>query len=79
MSNRMLFDERAAFAKVGRRIKSLVEFSGVPKGTHGEVTRADQSGKGYTVAIQWELPERIGKPLVDWFTRDEYERYLEEV
>jgi len=76
MSNRMLFDECAALAKVGHRIKTLVEFSGVPRGTLGEVTRADRSGAGYTVAIQWELSERIGKPLIDWFTRDEYERFL---
>ncbi|MDD5559010.1 hypothetical protein [Candidatus Methylomirabilis sp.] len=79
MSERILFDESAALAKVGRRIKTLVEFSGVPKDTLGEVTRADKSGEGYTLAIQWELPEHCEKPLVDWFTRGEYERYLEEL
>lgn len=79
MSERILFDESTALTKVGQRIKTLVEFSGVPRGTLGEVTRADKSGEGYTLAIQWELPERRGKPLVDWFTRNEYERYLEEL
>lgn len=79
MSERILFDESAALAKVGRRIKTLIEFSSVPRGTLGEITRADKSGEGYTMAIQWELPERRGKPLVDWFTKSEYERYLEEV
>lgn len=79
MSNRMLFDDRAALAKVGLRIQTLVEFSGVPRGTLGEVTRADRSGEGYTVAVQWKLPDRVGKPLVDWFTRDEYEGFLVEI
>lgn len=60
-------------------IKTLIEFSGVPRGTLGEVTRADKSGEGYTLAIQWELPERHGKPLVDWFTKGEYERFLVEI
>lgn len=79
MSTRMPFEECAALTKVGRRIKTMVEFSGVPRGTFGEVTRADRSGEEYTVAIQWELSERLGKPLVDWFTKDEYERFLVEV
>jgi hypothetical protein len=76
MSERILFDEGAVLAKVGQRIKTLIEFAGVPRGTLGEVTRADESGEGYTLAIQWELPERRGKPLVDWFIKSEYERYL---
>lgn len=42
MSERILFDESAALTKVGQRIKTLVEFSGVPRGTLGEVTRADK-------------------------------------
>jgi hypothetical protein len=78
MSERTPFNESAALTKVGQRIKALVEFSGVPRGTLGEVARADKSGEGYTLAIQWDLPERRAKPLVDWFTKDEYERYLEE-
>jgi hypothetical protein len=79
MSGRTLFDGSTALANVGRRIKTLVGFSGVPRGTLGEVIRADKSGEGYTLAIQWELRERHGKPLVDWFTKSEYERYLEEL
>lgn len=51
MSERILFDENTALAKAGQKIKTLVQFSGVPKGTLGEVTRADKSGEGYTLAI----------------------------
>ncbi len=115
---------------MGRRIQSLVEFSGVPKGTTGLVISADSAGlvkhwdgagkEIYDVAIQWDtqtaqmalaaLDRRLEKtdenentiernaqrdqlleeqdvllfiqsqkPLVDWFTKEEYERYLIEL
>ena len=101
------FDE--AQAKVGRR-KTLVEFSGVPKDTTGQVVSADAAGKVkppfgkarevFDLAIQWNLPRaqplaelvipgdmptephifvRTGKPLVDWFSKSEYEQYLQEL
>jgi len=67
-------------ALVGQRIRTLTEFSGVPAGTGGKVTRADSAGRddSYTVAIQWELSGRAD-PLVDWFTRDEFYHYLEQI
>jgi hypothetical protein len=102
------FDE--AQAKVGRKVKTLVEWSGVPKNTSGRVIRADPAGKikspfgeaqeVFDVAIEWDLPRRqpwaemvipgeaptepyihirTGNPLVDWFTKAEYEQYLEEI
>lgn len=99
------FTEEEAEAKIGRRIITLVDFSGVPKETTGQVTQADSLGieeggsdRTFTVAIQWNLPRskpqaelvipdkdepyafvQTGKPLVDWFTKDEYEQYLEEL
>ena len=105
---REYFSQAEAKAKVGQRIQTRVEFSGVPQGTTGRVISADEAGwakppfgRGevvYDVAIQWDLmqPEpfadlvipagaepylhiQTGKPLVDWFTRDEYERYLDEL
>jgi len=68
------------FRLVGQRIRTLVEFSGVPAGTNGKVTCADKAGcdDGYTVAIQRKMPGRAA-PLVDWFTRDEFYRYLEQL
>jgi hypothetical protein len=72
------FSRGEALALVGQRIRTLVEFSGVLAGTGGKVTRADEGGCGsYTVAIQWELPGR-SSPLVDWFRRGEFYRYLEQ-
>ena len=59
-----------------KRNRTRVEFSAVPAGTSGQVTRAD----GGTVAIEWALEARYGRirrPLVDWFTREEYEQFSE--
>ena len=75
---RQLFDEVNARALVGTRVRTRVEFSGVPVGTAGQVVRADRSGDGYTLGVEWELTGRT-KPLVDWFSRSEYERFLAEV
>jgi hypothetical protein len=76
-------------AKVGTRVRSLMEFSGVPKGTEGVVD--EDYGTGVMVA--WDLPdwplpagylEYDGRPAVasgilrDGFTWDEL-IYLEEV
>jgi hypothetical protein len=75
----------------GTRIRTMVEFSGVPQGTTGTVMGAAETGRdtaavfmqpgkagseGYTVAIQWDLPGR-DKPLVDWFSKADFERYLQ--
>jgi hypothetical protein len=110
MKEREYFSFDEAQAKVGRRIKTLVEWSGVPKDTTGQVIRFDPAGQTkppfgearetFDVAIQWDLPRaqplaelvipgdapnnpyihiRTGKPLVDWFTKSEYEEYLEEL
>ena len=105
---RQYFTQAEAEGKVGRRIQTRVDFSGVPRGTTGQVISADEAGwakppfgkeeEVYDVAIQWDLPRpepfadlvipagtepyihiQTGKPLVDWFTKDEYERYLDEV
>ena len=95
------FTKSEAEPLVGKRIRTLVRFSGVPEGTTGIVIRADSAGRvkigdrvaeEFDLAIQWDLPGsveaplagavplgasvRAGKPLVDWFTKDEYERYL---
>jgi hypothetical protein len=59
------FTKTEAEAKVGKKIRTLVEFSGVPKGTTGQVVRVDPMGKTkpafgeasevYDVVIQWNL------------------------
>jgi hypothetical protein len=71
--------------KVGLRVKSNVDFSGVPKGTHGIIDALYEEGGGCFVA--WDLPDRPlpadytkwneksaitpGQPLRDGFAWDE--------
>jgi hypothetical protein len=74
------FNRADAEELLWRRVRTKVEFSGVPKDTAGAVVRVDTGSypERYTVGIQWDLPGRA-QPLVDWFTRDEYQRFLEQV
>jgi hypothetical protein len=69
------FTESEAKDKIDRSIRSLVEFSGVPKGTVGKVVQIDELAGGYDIVVEWFLPGR-GKPLRDWFSKDEFEKYL---
>ena len=54
------------------KVISLVEFSGVPKGTTGicENDSSEDSKK-----VTWDLDR--SKPLVDWFNEWEFKKYLE--
>lgn len=80
------FTQAEAAAKVGRTVRSRVEFSGIPKGSRGKAVKADPMGhslKGgvkaevWDVVIEWEDDSRT-KPIRDWFNKDEYEQFLEE-
>jgi len=62
------------------KIKSTIEFSGVPKGTTGEAIRDGDLWK-----ITWHNIERMGtlpsgrfgkKLLEDWFDQYEFKKYL---
>jgi hypothetical protein len=104
MRERERFTQQEAEGKIDQRVRTLVEFSGVPETTAGQVTRADDSeieeggpGRTYIVGVQWELPvaprqlgigeidgepfiwSSGGKPLVDWFNKNEYEEFLIEI
>jgi hypothetical protein len=58
------------------RVHTKVEFSGVPAGTPATVVRVDQCHGGHVVALEWDLSARAA-PLVDWFRRSEWERFIE--
>ena len=72
-------------AKIGTKIKSLRDFSGVPKGTEGIID--EDYGKGVMVA--WDLPDRPlhgsnprgfpVKPLRDGFDKETELQFLEEI
>lgn len=79
MTTPYYFSKEAAEALIAQRVRSLVEYRGVRKGTTGKVVRADPRPDGtYCVGVEWDLPYS-GKPPVDLFSRDEYYTYLEEV
>ena len=75
---RVYFSQEEAQTLVGRHLENRRAFSGVPSGTEGIVRRASSTSQGFTVAIEWQLGGQ-GKPLLDWFSRDEYRRYLKEI
>lgn len=71
------FSFKEATDKVGTWVSTLVEFSGVPVGTRGLVIEASDHENGCTVAIVWDMPR--DRPLMDWFSKDDYNRFLIEV
>jgi hypothetical protein len=75
------FTYAEAKALVGKTFESLIEFSGVPQGTRGEVVDIDHMGDGWDVVIEWQLDYRLpsGQGLRDWFTREEIKRFMREV
>jgi hypothetical protein len=70
------FTESEAAAKVGKIVRSLIAFCAVPKDTAGTVIGLVALAGGFSVIIEWD---GSGTPFRDWFSKDEYERMLEEV
>ena len=63
---------------VGTRIRTIVEFSGVPVGTTGKVIKISSPKNRHMdveYAIQWDLVRP--RPLVDWFSETEFRDFLE--
>lgn len=62
---REYFTKQEALEKVGKLIETLVDFSGVPKGTSGTVIRIYEAGwdskESYGLDIQWHFPTE--KPM----------------
>lgn len=75
--NSKYFTLQEAKQKVGKRIVTKVAFSGVSKGTEGIVSQADGTEDRATVAVVWDISRN--QPLMDWFSKEEYVNYLQEV
>jgi hypothetical protein len=73
------FSLEDALAQLGQRRRTQVKFPWAPKGTTGTVIQVDTGigPQGCTVAIEWDVLE--AKPVLDWFTKDEYDAWLEKV
>ena len=70
------FNRIEAEELVGNQLRTLVLYSGVPRETECTVVGADDSNpEQFLIAVEWHLTDRI-KPLVDWFTKDEHDKYL---
>ncbi|MEW6687324.1 MAG: hypothetical protein AB1393_14160 [Candidatus Edwardsbacteria bacterium] len=79
---RQSFPKEEALEKVGKTVKTKIEFSGVPKGTVGEVLRPfegdfDKQGNIISLPIRWNRFQR--DKLIDWFSKQEYYKFLEEI
>ncbi len=58
------------------KVRSLVEFSGVPKGTSAQCVREKKPvwTKKKIWRVTWDLDRK--KPLIDWFDEMEFKEYL---
>jgi len=77
MSEREYFTKQEAQYKVGKTIQAKIELASVPEGTVGIVLQPTDSL--VSLPIQWELPDRLNHPLIDWFSKQDYERFLIEL
>ena len=61
-------------AVIGTRVKSVVEFCDVPKGTEGKIVQDYGTG----VMVEWDLPDQDPSwPLKDGFDKQTELQYLE--
>lgn len=58
------------------RIRSLINFSGVPKGTYGTAVYDDEYKEW---AVTWDSHAFGDKPLTDYFDPWEFNQYLERI
>ena len=86
------FTREEAAEKQRVRVQTHVAIFDIPKGTCGVVVDAAVTDDGYSVAIAWQSTpdwqhdhdrdadlEPSPDPIIDWFTKNEYERYLTEL
>ena len=69
------FTAAQAHERMGNRVRSLIEFAGVPKGTSGVVVDVYEFDTNqFDVVIAWDLPSRQNPR--DRFAKDPYEEFL---
>jgi hypothetical protein len=63
---------------IGKRVQSLIEFSGIPRWTTGTITERYKTCFGHWgIGVTWDKKSALGgKPITDGFSKDEYERFL---
>lgn len=72
------FTEEEARAKVGKTVSLLTDYDRLRKGDVGHVVDYHEQSKGvFQVVIRWNSPNGAG-PDYDGFSRDKYDRLLDE-
>lgn len=58
------------------KVKTLVEWAGVPKGTTATCVKVEKPSwvKKKSYKVTWDLDRK--KPLVDWFDQEDFENWL---
>jgi hypothetical protein len=72
------FTRTAAQGKVGKRVRSRVALTDVPRGAIGTIIRAERVIDGYDVEVAWLWSGRR-TPWIGWVTKAEYEGCLIEL
>jgi hypothetical protein len=70
------FTMEEAAAKIGKRVRRIVDIAGVTSILVGTVIRADAVDDGYIVGVVWDPAERL---FGDRFLKDDYEKLLTEM
>lgn len=72
------FSREEAVRKLGHDVRLIACFSDMPEGTTGRVMEIDEIDQGgFDLIVEWK--RRVsGKLQHDWFSKEEFERYLVE-
>ena len=70
------FTGEEARAKLGSRVRSIVAIDGIALGTSGRVMQVDEiESNRFDLIVEWDT-RLEGKRQHDWFTKEQFERYL---
>jgi hypothetical protein len=70
------FSREEAQVKLGRHVRSIVQFDAVPAGTFGCVMQLDEIEKNnFEVIVEWYVLIE-GKRQHDWFSKDQFDQCL---
>lgn len=66
LTNPEYYTAAEAAALIGKRVTTTVDYSAVPKGTKGVITRGDKKDNA-CIGVSWIRPGLF--PLTDWFSK----------
>jgi hypothetical protein len=73
---RQRFTREEAEAKLGQRVRCLVDFSTVLAGSTGRIVAIEETAADlFDLIIEWDEPTST-RPPRDWVRKDQYEQFL---